>query len=377
MRLLTYLLFIGLYLIQGSAFGQSGLQRLQQYQARLKTLGTVAYNVQRIDTFANGDTWNHKGSVLLRRNINSKILQSDFLCIRPDLMRSYYYNDSTGFDINDKNKTFYLENNPYAPSIFGSPAGQLLVDELLFIDSSYQNVTCNDVKLTDCTLHLHYPDQPDIDVSNRNTYITLNKATGLPIEIRTTMQRSGEKWTTIKILSELRINNSKDAESLSNPGFLTTYTQETLVSQISLTSSLKGHIAPSFQLISFAKKIVTLNNYSNQIILLNFWQTTCAPCISSMPKIQELQDRYREKGLIVIGILLDNNAVERASGILQRQRVTYLNLLGNDDVAKAYQVDAFPRYLVINKSNHIDFDQTGGISLEEVTDAIKNALEKK
>ena len=49
------------------------------------------------------------------------------------------------------------------------------------------------------------------------------------------------------------------------------------------------------------------------VYVVEFWATWCGPCIAAMPHIQELQDQYAEKGLVVIGA----NVMERDVGALQ------------------------------------------------------------
>ena len=73
------------------------------------------------------------------------------------------------------------------------------------------------------------------------------------------------------------------------------------------------------QLLSFAKMPVKLSSYRGQVVLLDLWETSCAPCISSMPRVQELRNQYQT--LAVYGVLMDPGNLTRAQGILQHQEV--------------------------------------------------------
>lgn len=42
------------------------------------------------------------------------------------------------------------------------------------------------------------------------------------------------------------------------------------------------------------------------VVLLNFWATWCAPCRVEMPWFEEFSNEYRDRGLVVIGISLDD-----------------------------------------------------------------------
>ncbi|MBO0358676.1 TlpA family protein disulfide reductase [Hymenobacter sp. BT186] len=356
-------------------WAQTGAERLQQYQQTLRTVHTVGYNVQRIDTFGNGSVWNHAGQVLMQRNPTSKILASSFVASRPDKALSYHYNGNVGFALDDKAKTFEIEKDPYEPSVLGSPTGQMLSEELLTIDPSYQTVTYSATPQGG-VFHLQYPDQPNVDVLDRHTYLLLDAATGLPRVIKTTQVRGGGKWTTIKTISNLRVNAPTDVDTLQKQAFLTTYTPIVTAPLAVSTPSMRGQIAPAFKLASFDKQLVNLTAYRGKVVLLDFWATTCSPCIGSMPTIQQMQNQYKKQGLVVLGVLLNDESTEKAQGILRRQRATYTNLLGSKAVASAYHIESFPRYIVIGKDGKIALDQVGGPHMEQVEAAIKSALDK-
>ena len=53
-------------------------------------------------------------------------------------------------------------------------------------------------------------------------------------------------------------------------------------------------------------KMRSLSEYKGRVVILDFWATWCLPCRMSIPKLVELQERYREKGLVVLGISVDD-----------------------------------------------------------------------
>jgi thiol-disulfide isomerase/thioredoxin len=74
-----------------------------------------------------------------------------------------------------------------------------------------------------------------------------------------------------------------------------------------------GKTAPAFSLTRLDGKSVTSKALVGKVIVLDFWASWCAPCIASMPAIAELQRDYGRKGLVVLGVTLDDdNAKLRA-----------------------------------------------------------------
>lgn len=64
--------------------------------------------------------------------------------------------------------------------------------------------------------------------------------------------------------------------------------------------------APSFSLPSVGSgQMVKLSDLKGKIVLVNFWATWCAPCLSEMPAFQEIYERYRDQGLEVVAISVD------------------------------------------------------------------------
>ncbi len=52
---------------------------------------------------------------------------------------------------------------------------------------------------------------------------------------------------------------------------------------------------------------VTLHDLRGQIVVLNFWATWCPPCVEEMPSLEQLQERYKGKGVVVLGVSIDDD----------------------------------------------------------------------
>jgi thiol-disulfide isomerase/thioredoxin len=66
-------------------------------------------------------------------------------------------------------------------------------------------------------------------------------------------------------------------------------------------------LAPSFSLPAIEGKPVDLATYRGKVVLLDFWATWCAPCRTTIPRLVKLQARYRDRGVQILGISLDDD----------------------------------------------------------------------
>jgi peroxiredoxin len=71
-------------------------------------------------------------------------------------------------------------------------------------------------------------------------------------------------------------------------------------------SSTSGATPPDFELESLAGDSVRLGDHlGKDVVLIDFWATYCDPCLASMPHLEELYEKYKAKGFVVLGISID------------------------------------------------------------------------
>lgn len=64
--------------------------------------------------------------------------------------------------------------------------------------------------------------------------------------------------------------------------------------------------APEFSLPSLDGKNVRLSDYAGKsVVLIDFWSTTCDPCLAEMPHLVDLYKKYKDKGFVILAISLD------------------------------------------------------------------------
>ena len=67
-------------------------------------------------------------------------------------------------------------------------------------------------------------------------------------------------------------------------------------------SRIRGAAVPAFELQDLDGKIIRPQDFKGKVVLINFWGTTCAPCLTEIPWLVDFQKRYGPKGLAVLAI---------------------------------------------------------------------------
>lgn len=138
-----------------------------------------------------------------------------------------------------------------------------------------------------------------------------------------------------------------------------------------------GTIAPEFTLIDVNGKKLDLAAYRGKVVLLNFWATWCLPCRSEIPEFVKIQDTYRNRGLRIIGISLDDSA-KPVRVFCDQFKINYPVAVGNAALAERYGgILGLPVTFVIRCDGRIAARHNGAATLSRLEQEIRTLLEQK
>jgi len=142
---------------------------------------------------------------------------------------------------------------------------------------------------------------------------------------------------------------------------------------------VSGPPAPDFSLEDLSGKTISLKEHRGQFVLIDFWATWCPPCLMSIPELVDLHKTYRDKGLVVLGISLDDpGRVDNSSlaSFLREHKIEYIILRGDEKVVRDYAGDkgmAIPTMFFVNRDGQI-VDKLIGFVPGRVEASIKKIL---
>jgi len=149
--------------------------------------------------------------------------------------------------------------------------------------------------------------------------------------------------------------------------------QPTSVRQIA-SGSAPGQLAFDFALDDVNGRPVRLSDLRGRPVIINFWASWCPPCRQEMPALQAAYQRYREQGVIVLGVDLRESAGQ-VSQFASQFGVTYPLLLDHDGtVSERYQVRGIPTTLFLDAEGLIRARHVGPLTEDKIAEYVTPLL---
>lgn len=135
-------------------------------------------------------------------------------------------------------------------------------------------------------------------------------------------------------------------------------------------AALEGEIlqmsrqTPDFSFKTEQGKRVTSTSFGGKLLVVNFWETACVPCVKELPSLSEFARTFRSKGVVVVAVGGDED-VGKYRRFLADHHVeleTYRD--PTHRISRAFGTDAFPETYLIQNGRIIGkvvggFDWTG------------------
>jgi len=122
----------------------------------------------------------------------------------------------------------------------------------------------------------------------------------------------------------------------------------------------EGATLPDFDLQTLDGKKLKYSELGAKVVLLNFWASWCEACVVEMPSIVKLHQMYKDKGLTVVAVNLDEkpeSVVPKAARQLKIDFPVYVDASGA--LANLFDVHAIPLTIIMNKVRKVLYVEGG------------------
>ena len=113
--------------------------------------------------------------------------------------------------------------------------------------------------------------------------------------------------------------------------------------------------------------VVSLEDFKDSLVLINFWATWCAPCKEEMPSLDILQSNKKINNLIILPINVGKDNVNKAKKFFEDLKIKNLKLYYDDSVklANNFSLIGLPTTILINKKGEEFARILGSIDFED------------
>jgi thiol-disulfide isomerase/thioredoxin len=118
----------------------------------------------------------------------------------------------------------------------------------------------------------------------------------------------------------------------------------------------------------------TLEDWQGEVVLVDFWATDCPTCLSHLPELAELYQRFRGHGLKIVGLTPESgDDAQRVKQFVEKQQIDWPIGYGAGFAFEMMGIEFTPTYVLYDRTGRSIW---GGHSLDGLDEAAVNALAK-
>lgn len=116
------------------------------------------------------------------------------------------------------------------------------------------------------------------------------------------------------------------------------------------TGRYKGQPLPELKLTLMDGKVVNTGDLKGKVVMINFWSTTCQPCIAEMPQLNQLHADYKDK-VVFLAPLPENQAA--AERLLARHSFTFAIAPDAQATFDQLGIEGYPKNFFVDRDGII------------------------
>ena len=140
-----------------------------------------------------------------------------------------------------------------------------------------------------------------------------------------------------------------------------------------LKDALEQKTPPALEVegwMNTGNKPLTLDGLKGKVVVIDFWGVWCGPCRAAMPKLKDLHAKHKDAGLVIIGIHTANQGDKMAEFVKEQSIPWPVAVDTTGQTVKAFRVDSFPDYYVIDRSGKLRVADLANADLERAITAL-------
>lgn len=147
--------------------------------------------------------------------------------------------------------------------------------------------------------------------------------------------------------------------------------------RIRIVPAADGAAASGLELIDFQGGRLDLEEFRGSVVVINVWASWCGPCISELPGLAEVHRRYAGRGLVVLGVNVDDEPPAEVLRIAEELEIPYPVVLPGGPFRGPFRTDGtLPQTWLLDRRGRIRASHTGYASAASLDRACAALLEE-
>lgn len=118
---------------------------------------------------------------------------------------------------------------------------------------------------------------------------------------------------------------------------------------ILISLNVYSQAAPEITLKNELDSTITLSSLKGKVVLVDFWATWCGPCRQANSKLKKLYKKYKDEGLEILSISVDENK-DYWKKVIKRDKLDWVHMLDERGYANAWHINYLPSTFLIDKT---------------------------
>ena len=127
--------------------------------------------------------------------------------------------------------------------------------------------------------------------------------------------------------------------------------------QLDISGNVTGKLFPDFDWTDINNNRLSLEQLKGKVIVLNFWHTSCIPCVAEMPLLNKLSEKYADAEVLFIAAT--PNSKDELKRFLEKKEFNYKQVSGIDTITVISPFPGWPIHIVLNKKGIVEFFALG------------------